>query len=297
MAPVATPVKPRVAIASKLLAGASALIGAVVAAFVLLGSTNSQVTDPVAQAATLSSSTPGFRLNLHMTMTSPALPAPVDVLGNAVVDVRDHAASMTFAIKGPQLSSQLGSNGIVMKMILEGGVMYMKFPAVFTSQLPSLGGKQWLKFDLGKLKGLPGMSSLTSDPTMSDPSQMLQYLRGASSGVSNLGHERVDGVETLHYRATVSLDRLLSADLSASQRSMIQRLEQSTGLNGFPMDVWIGPHHLVRRIAMSIPLRVNGTLLQEDATADITDYGPQRLPTPPSADQVADLSSLIHISN
>jgi hypothetical protein len=290
-------VKTRARIPTKLMAGALALIAAVVAAFVLLGSTNSQVTDPVAQAATLSSSTPGFRLNLHMTMTSTALPAPVEVSGKAVIDVRDRAASMSFAINAPALTSQLGSNGIRMAMILEGGVMYMKFPAVFTSKLPSLAGKQWLKFDLSSIKGVPGLSSFGADQTMTDPSQMLQYLRAASAGVSNLGHERIGGVETTHYRATVSFDRLLSVNLPASEQTLVKRLAQTTGLSDFPMDVWIGPHHLVRRIAMSLPLRVNGASLQENATADITDYGPQPRPTPPPADQVEDISSLIHISN
>lgn len=298
---VAPPAAPRVkapaGLRSKLLAGGLALVAAVAGAYALLGSTDNQVTDPVAQAATLSSSTPGFRLKLYMTMTSSTLPAPVTVSGNAVIDVRDRAASMAFAVSAPQLASQLGSNGMRMAMILEDGVMYMKLPAALTSQLPSIAGKGWLRFDLGKLKGLPGMSSLGSDPMMSDPSQMLQYLRGASAGVSNLGHDQVDGVETTHYRATVSLDRLLSSGLPSAQQSLIQRLQQSTGLSGFPMDVWIGPHHLVRRIAMSIPIHVNGASLQENATVDITDYGPQPRPTPPPADQVTDLASLIHISN
>lgn len=297
-APLSPPVKPRVAIPSKLLAGALALIGAVVAAFVLLGSTDSQVTDPVAQAATLSTSTPGFRLNLHMTMTSPVLPAPVVVSGRAVIDARDRAASMSFSINAPELASQLGSDGMRMTMLLDGGVMYMKFPAVLGSRLPALAGKQWLKFDIAKLKGLPGMSSFGNNPTMTDPSQMLQYLRAASAGVSNLGHERIDGVETTHYRATVSLDRLLSTELPSSDQSLVRQLQQSTGLNEFPMDVWIDSHHLVRRVAMSLALHVdNGQALQENVTADITDYGPQPRPTPPPADQVADFGSLIHIGN
>src|SRR5579859_4970852 len=76
--PAAAPrVKRPAGLRSRLLAGGLALAVAVAAAFALLGSTNSQVTDPVAQAATLSSGTAGFRLNLYMTMTSTMFPAPV----------------------------------------------------------------------------------------------------------------------------------------------------------------------------------------------------------------------------
>ena len=296
-APEAPPVKAQVAIPTKLLAGAVALIVAVVVAFVLLGSTDSQVTDPVAQAATLSSSTAGYRLSLRMTLTSTALSEPaVTISGNAVIDVRDRAASMSFTIASPQLAGQLGSGGTRIGMILDGGDMYMRFPPALSSRLPSLAGKQWIKFDLGKLKGVPGVSSLESNPTMTDPSQLLQYLRAASAGVSNLGKQRVDGVETTHYRATVKLDSLASLEHATAERSLIEQLQQRTGLSEFPMDVWIDSHRLVRRILMSLPIRLgNGPTIEESAVADITGYGPQRRPTPPPADQVADLSSLIHI--
>jgi hypothetical protein len=292
--------KTRIAMRSKLLAGVLALLAAVAVAFVLLGSTNSQVTDPVAQAATLSSSSPGYRLNLRMVVTSPALAQPVMLSGHAIIDVRDRAASISFKVDDPQAASQLGGTTLQMGMILDRGVMYMKFPQTLSAQLPSLGGKQWLKFDLTKVAGLPGLSSFGSNPTMTDPSQMLQYLRAASDGVTKLGHQRVDGVETTHYRATLSLDRL-AANLPSSERSLIQRtlsqLQQNTGVNAIPVDAWIDAHHLVRRIAMSLGMRSGaGSLMQENATVDITDYGPQPRPTPPPADQVADISSLIHIS-
>jgi hypothetical protein len=49
---------------------------------------------------------------------------------------------------------------------------------------------------------------------------------------------------------------------------------------------------------MSLSLHAGGGVaLQETVTADIGDYGPQPRPTPPSADQVQDLSSLIHLGS
>jgi hypothetical protein len=297
-APVLPRVRTGVPMRSRLLVGGLALAAAVAAVFVLLGSTNSQVTDPVAQAATLSSNSPGYRLNLRMTMTAPTLTQPVVASGSAIIDVRDRAASIFFKIVGPQGAGQLGGT-TQFAMILDRGIMYMKFPPALSAQLPSLGGKQWLKFDLMKAAGLPGLSSLQGSSTMTDPSQMLQYLLAASNGVTNLGHQRVDGVETTHYRARLSLDRL-GGNLPAAERSRIERslsqLQQTTGVSEVPVDVWIDAHHLVRRIAMSLAMRAaNGPLMQENATVDISNYGPQPRPTPPPADQVADIGSLIHI--
>src|SRR5205085_4390168 len=99
-----------------------------------------------------------------------------------------------------------------------------KFPDALAARVPSLGAKPWIKMDLGKLIGIPGLSSLTSNPTMGDPSQMLQYLRAASDGVVSAGQQQVDGVETTHYRAELSLDRLPgnlpSADQAAIQKGL-----------------------------------------------------------------------------
>jgi hypothetical protein len=279
-------------------------VGVVFAVLVLFGSSNSQVTDPIAQAATLSSSTPGYRMNVGLTMSSPMLRAPIVASGNATVDLRDRAATMSFAIdlsQIPQAVQELGSTTMRMDMIVDGGVMYMQFPQALSNVIPSLGGKRWIKLDVAKVTGLPGLSSLGNNPTMSDPSHMLQYLRAASDGVTNEGHQQVDGVETTHYRATLSLDRL-AAHVPSGEQAGIQRalsqLQQSTSLHEFPIDVWVDARHHVRRLVMSLSLHAGGGVaLQETVTADIGDYGPQPRPMPPSADQVQDLSSLIHLGS
>lgn len=289
---------------SKLLAAGLVLIAAVVAAFVLLGSTTNQVADPIAQAATLSSRSPGYRMNLRMTMNVPELSQPVEATGNAIVDLRDQAVSMSFAIdfsQLPQAAQALGSTTLQLGMILDRGVMYMKLPQAMSQRVPSLGGKQWLKIDLAKAAGLPGLSSLGNNPTMNDPSRMLQYLRAASDGVSNLGHEQVDGVQTTHYRAMLDLDRV-AANVPAGEQAFAQRalaqLEQSTNVHQFPIDVWVDAHHLVRRIVMTITVAIpNGRTMQETMTADLSDYGPQPRPPLPPADRVQDLSSLIHVGS
>jgi hypothetical protein len=285
---------------SKALAGGLVLAATVGAVLVLFGSTNSQVTDPIAKAASLSSSTPGYRMKLFVTMNMPGLSQPLTASGNAIVDVRDQAASMSFAMdfsQVPQAAQKLGSSTLSLDMIFDRGTVYMKLPAAIANSAPDFGGKQWLELNVPKLAGLPGLSSLGNNSSMRDPSDVLQYLRADSVSVTDEGQQRVDGMQTTHYHAALELDRL-AADVPSAAQSVVQQslsqLEQSSGVHEVPVDVWIDAHHLVRRIALAIGTAAGGgPTLQE--TADLSDYGPQPRPTPPPADQVQDLSSLIHI--
>lgn len=297
----ASDAKTRVGIRSKLTAAAVVLLAAVAVVYVAFGSASSQVTDPIAQAATLSSNAPGYQIDMRVAMRVPTLSEPIVAYGSGVIDPPDQSMSMSFSVdysQVPQAAQMLGSTTMRMDLILDHRVMYLRLPELLANQNPSSDGKQWLKLDLGKMTGLPGMSSFGKSPMLSDPSHMLQYLRAASDSVTDLGQARVDGVETTRYRAMLNLDRL-AADVPASARGTVQRalsqLEQSMGQHDFPVEVWIDGNDLVRRMVMSIALPVgDGQVMQETATADLSDYGPQPQPMPPPADQVQDLSSLIH---
>src|SRR5205814_6087780 len=54
-----------------------ALAAAVVAVFLLFGSSSNPTVDPIAQAAAVSSHAPGYRMHMSVTMTSSAFPAPI----------------------------------------------------------------------------------------------------------------------------------------------------------------------------------------------------------------------------
>jgi hypothetical protein len=227
------------------------------------------------------------------------LKTPITISAGGVVDLRDHAASMSMSMdfsQLPQAAQVLGGSTFQLGMIMEGHVLYMKLPSALTNRVAALGGKPWLKMDLAKLKGLPGISSLTNDPTMTDPSQILRYLRAESDGVSNQGQQVVDGISTTHYRAQLNLSRLAQNLPAAAQGALSQalsKLEQVAGTSALPVDVWIDRHHLVRRMQMALSLHgPSGPLIQETVTANMTDYGPQPRPTPPPADQVRDVSNL-----
>jgi hypothetical protein len=288
-----------------LAAAGAVLVAAAVAVFALFGSSGNPTVDPIAQAATISSHAPGYRMTMSLSLTSSAFPGPVTGYGDAVVDPSDHAASMSFAIDFsavPQVAQVLGDGTMRMAMIADGRAVYVKLPQNLLGMLPGLAAKPWVKMDAGKA-GVPGLSSLAADPTTTDPAEMLQYLRAASDSIANEGHQQVDGVQTTHYRAQLSLDRL-TANVPAADQATVQqalsKLRQATGSSDFPVDVWIDAHQLIRRTAMSISLHPSGgPSLQETVVADLSDYGHQPRPTAPPADQVQDGSSLlsgVHVS-
>jgi len=280
---------------------ASGVLVAVVAgvAFAVFGGASSKVVDPVAEAATVSSGAPGYQMRMSMEMTSPALGAPIIATGSGAFDLRDHTGSLTMAMNlgnNPQVAQSLGTNTFRLTEIVSGTTIYMKLPAAATSSLP-LSGKQWIELDFAKLSGIPGLSSFESNPASSNPTEMLEYLRETSNGVVAEGHERVDGFETTHYRADMSLDRAAEA-VPAAERGVaeqaLSKLEQLTQIHEVPIDVWVDTHHLVRRIEMSITMNLgSGQSMNEDMTMDISHYGPEPAPALPPADQVANLDNLM----
>jgi hypothetical protein len=281
-----------------LIAGAVVVAALAGLAFFLFGSGGTQLSGPIANAATVSSRTAGYRMRMSIDLTSSALGTPVTATGRGVVDLRDHATSISMVMDlgdDPQVVQQLGGSTMRIDTITHGAVVYVKLPAVLTSALTT-SGKQWMKVDLAKLSSLPGLSSLASNPTSGDPSHILQSLRSASDSVVNEGRQRVNGFETTHYQAQLSLARLadgLPPAQRAAEKQALSILQKALPAGQFPTDVWIDKRNLVRRVLMTLTSAVpNAPSVQETVTIDLSHYGRQRLPAVPPPDQVQDLSSL-----
>jgi hypothetical protein len=269
-------------------------------AIAVLGGAGSTVVDPVAQAATVSATAPGYAMRMSMTISSSASATPITATGRGSFDLRGRTGSMSLTMNlgsAPQVTQKLGSSTLTMQEILTGTTVYVKIPAAVSGALP-LGGKQWIAVDLAKVSRLAGLTSLaSSNPVSSDPRQMLQYLRAVSGSVLAEGQQRVDGLTTTHYRADINLDRvagaLPEADRAGAQ-SALTMLEQVLRLHQIPVDVWVDAHHLVRRMTMTMATTLSGgQTLNEGITIDITHYGPEPAPALPPSDQVARLSALL----
>jgi hypothetical protein len=277
----------------KVLASAVGAVALAGIAFAVFGGSGSTGIDPVAQAATVSARAPGYQM--HMSMQITGLQTALTATGDGTFDLRDHSGSMSMSMNfgdDPRIIQTLGSNTLKMQEIIDGATVYIKLPAAVTSGMQLLG-KQWIAVNLAKATGVPGLSSLDSNPVSSDPSQMLQYLKAESDSIVNEGQAVVDGLATTHYHADINLDRVASslpaADQAAAQQALA-KLAQLTQIHQLPVDVWVDARRLVRRMEMTLSTSLpGGQALNESFTLDITHYGPEPQPQLPPAGEVANL--------
>ena len=91
-------------------------------------------------------------------------------------------------------------------------MMYMRMPELFSGAGALPAGKEWLGFDLDKSLAAAGLSGLDmSQLQQQDPSQTLRLLRASSTRVTKAGKAQVRGVETTRYKATLDLEKALTA--------------------------------------------------------------------------------------
>jgi hypothetical protein len=268
-------------------------------ALVLGGCGAAGVIDPVARAATVSNAAPGERMVFSMRLSSPVLTGAILGSGSGSFDPASHTGSVDMAMNFasiPQVSQALGSSTLHLQEIVDGLVLYLKLPAA-VMRLPALGGKPWVEINLAAAAGragVPGLSSLMNNPTSSDPSQFLRYLRAASGAVSRVGTARIDGFPTTEYRSVIRLDRVAQGFPPAQRaqvRQAVAALERVTQLRSIPVEVWVDRQHLVRRMKFGFRETVSGQPLSLAMQIDIPQYGPQQPPAIPPASQVTDLTS------
>jgi hypothetical protein len=279
---------------NRLLGLAGVVAGLAIAAFIALGSSSSSPVDPVAQAATFSSKTGGYRMLFSINVSTSASATPISGTGSGTFDIPDRAGTFSLAMNlgnNPAVVQKLGSSTLRIDEIIDGTTIYMKLPSALTGPLGTIG-KKWIELDLSKITGLSALSGAAGGPVSSDPSQMLQFLRAASDSVVSAGRATVDGYSTRRYHAELNPSRIADK-LPSSARSAVQKELSALTLHDIPVDVWIDARRLVRRVQLTLAGGTGGQTLNESMTIDIPHYGPEPKPAVPSSGDVANLSSLL----
>ena len=152
--------------------------------------------------------------------------------------------------------------------IFQGNVVWLSSP-LLESQLQ---GKHWVKLDLSKpVKAFGFNLNVLAAQT---PSSALGKLR-LQGKVSSVGTESVGGVQTTHYRETLS-----AGDATGTYRSV---------------EAWVDDHDLVRKLKLDYGARVDPTSKSEAHTVltmTFSDFGTPVSATPPAAGDVVDSSAL-----
>ena len=259
----------------------SALVVALAVVVPACGGDDASPVEIVRAAATKTSDTSSrFSMNVEV-------PGPQGgtVTGEGVLDYEDRRGTLSIQIPG------MGTIDAVM----DGLVMYLRFPEQVRAEIP--GGKQWIRLDLATLGEKSGVDlSALLQAQQSDPTQTLQYLRGASDDVREVGEEEVRGEPTTHYKATVDL-KAAAEQLEGDARAAYEQAIARIGTTTLPLDVWIDDDGRARRMEfvqdMSALLAGSGASGEMRFRMELFDFGVEVDAEPPPADQVTDLGALL----
>ena len=149
--------------------------------------------------------------------------------------------------------------------VQDGLTMYMSSPA-FSTMLPS--GKRWMKIDVSEF----GAEPLSGQVESVDAKAILDQLASVGDEPQTVGREKVRGVATTHYTAT--LDPGLQAEqLRESGNDLAADLLESQDQTA-TVDVWIDGEGLVRRTSMATAMQLTGTAgASMTMTMDFHDFG------------------------
>ncbi|HUQ39216.1 MAG TPA: hypothetical protein VM030_03605 [Acidimicrobiales bacterium] len=187
------------------------------------------------------------RLALTITTKATQEAQGLNFGGEGLFDYRKKIGQLTFDLGSLGLPGASGKA----EMLLLGSTMYMKFPGAEAT----LKKKPWVKFDLNALAEEEGALSegLSSFGQGSDPSSMLQALRGVSGPVKKVGEEKVRDAQTTHYRTTVDLKKA-GGEVPAAQKAEYDRFVQQSGVARVPTDIWVDGKGRARRLTMEFDL-------------------------------------------
>jgi hypothetical protein len=266
---------------------------------VLLGSSPAGRTlDPVAKAADATTHAGGAQMSMTGSI-SLAGAGPITFSGGGDFNFSAGEGRVALTMTGLPASAEAALHGesLTMTELFKAGSLYIASP-LFADKLP--GGAHWMKLDIARVGQALGLdpSSLMSGGV--NPADYLNYLRGAGSAVSVVGHDTVRGVRTTHYATTVDLVKAAESQPGANRaqvRAALQKVLAEMGTSTVPVDVWIDRHDLVRRIEMAMGVGAGGQRAQTSFRAEYFNFGATTSVNAPSGGEVFDITqqSLAHL--
>ena len=185
------------------------------------------------------------------------------------------------------LAVRTQGQSVTVDTIVVGPVLYMRSDVFRQAGLPA--GKEWVRLDLAKLALQQGvdLGSLTSSNP--SPSGALAYLRGSGGQVEKVGGEKVRGVDTTHYKATIDLERAASRSTGRARES-IRRVIRVSGVKRIPVEAWIDADGYVRKLTYTEhPSRTQSSKI----TMELHDFGPHVSIASPPSETVIDFQDLL----
>ncbi|MEU9352538.1 hypothetical protein AB0D65_16480 [Streptomyces griseoloalbus] len=192
--------------------------------------------------------------------------------GRGILDLAEGDSVMTVTAEGQSIEQRVVDE-----------VLYQKAPG---QNAP--GGKPWVKIDLKKVAAQQGMNS----QQIGDPAQTASYAKAITDeDVTKVGTEKIDGVNTTHYRVSVDVTKLPGGD----------RMRKQLGPT-LPMQVWLDDEGRLRRQQMDMTVQAAASAsakpdtsaapqrLRMSSVMEFSDFGTEADAEAPPAEQVADMT-------
>ncbi|NML50326.1 hypothetical protein HHL19_11710 [Streptomyces sp. R302] len=205
-------------------------------------------------------------------------------------------ASMDITMKGSMLSAGNPEAPEQMRMVMLDNVMYMDMGE---KQAAEMDGKRWMKLDMKAAAEASGDKALQKQMTggldnmNQDPAQQLALLID-SPDLKHVGAEKVNGMETEHYKGTLTFEQMLAANessklLSKEEHDKLIENVKKTGLKGYDTEVWVNKDGYPARMDIGMEM-AEGTV---QIRADYSDYGTKAAVQAPPASETVDLFKML----
>ncbi|MGW9437532.1 hypothetical protein [Streptomyces sp. NPDC055607] len=205
-------------------------------------------------------------------------------------------AVMDITMKGSLLGAGDPAGPQQVRMIMADNVMYMDMGA---AQAAEMGGKRWMKLDMGAAAEASGDKALQKQMTGSlesmnqDPAQQLALLLD-SPDLKHVGAEKVNGMETQHYKGTLTFEQMLKANeasklLPEKDYQALLANVKKTGLKGYDTEVWVNEDGYPARMDIGMTMAAGAMRIR----ADYTDYGTEAAVQAPPAGDTFDLVAML----
>ncbi|MDL4776323.1 MULTISPECIES: LppX_LprAFG lipoprotein [Thermomonosporaceae] len=169
--------------------------------------------------------------------------------------------------------------------IFKNDVLYAKVPQL--AQFVS-GGKPWVKIDVAQMGQRTGfdVKGLVDQVQKINPAEQTKMFT-ASKDARKVGEETVDGVRTIHYTGTVTVQDALNRLDPQAREKVRARFPQNAANEKISFDLWNGPDQLPRKL---VSKGVGEAAKAGSVQVVYSDYGKSFGVNPPPSDQVGELS-------
>jgi hypothetical protein len=182
------------------------------------------------------------------------------------------------------------------RMLMSDDVIYADMGAAAAKDM---GGKRWMKMDLGAIAEQSGDDELMKQMTGSldslsqDPSKQLAMLL-ESPNLKHAGSAEVDGAKTQRYKGRLTVKEMMETNdalddvLSKSEKDQLFKNIEKSGIKGYDTEVWVNEDDYPVRMDIDIK-SPEGTV---KTSQKFSDYGTAAKVTAPPAGETFDLMEM-----